>query len=682
MSDDMGFSDIGCYGSEIRTPNLDHLAANGLRFSQFYNGARCCPTRASLMTGLYPHQTGIGHMTYGSHPAGTNPNGYANILNEHCLTIAEVLKPAGYRTYGVGKWHIAANDEPDQNVRNWPMQRGFEKFYGTITGAGSFYDPALLARGNTLITPLTDPEYKPSGTYYYTEAISDNAIRFILDHRKESPDKPFFMYVAYTAAHWPMQAPEKDIAKYKGQYDGGYGPIREARFKKLKTLGLVDPKWKLSPQEGNWDGQQNKEWEARCMEVYAAMIDNMDQGIGRIVATLEQNGQLDNTLIMFLQDNGGCDEGLGRSANKSWELDGVKPMGPDELQTRVWPPMRTRDGRPFQCGPETMPGPDGTFVAYGRNWANVSNTPFREYKHYIHEGGISTPFIAHWPKQIAAKGKITPQVGHIIDVMATCVDIASAAYPEQVKGESIHPLEGASLLPVFKDETLAPRMLYWEHEGNRAIRDGQWKLVSKGAQSPWELYDLEADRTEMNDLSAQYPERVRQMEARWMTYAERTDVFPWPWGGYGSTVEVSAGMVLDNKQSPHVEDRSFRIKVDISGQQMEGVLVAQGGNRFGYAFYCKEGRVVFAVRTAQDRLYEISAPLPDGDAWISSVLLKDGTMQLMVNGKLAASGSAELIPAQPVGGLSCGRGGQDPVGGYAAPFVFNGTIKAASIDLL
>ena len=353
MSDDMGFSDLGCYGSEIHTPNLDQLAATGLRFTQFYNTARCCPTRACLLTGLYPHQAGMGHMT-----GASKGRGYEGDLSPHAVTIAQALKPAGYATYAVGKWHVTRFTRPDGPKDNWPLQRGFDHFYGTITGAGSYYDPTTLTRDNTYITPLNDPEYKPA-RFYYTDAITDNAVKFLREHHGAAPGQPVFMYVAYTAAHWPMHALPEDIAKYKGKYDQGYEPIRQARFERMKKLGLIDPNWDLSPQAGDWDAVQHKAWEARCMEVYAATIDRMDQGIGRIVEELRQEGQLNDTLIFFLQDNGGCAEDMGRRDVHAWHLEGVKPMAPDELQPHIWPPMRTRDGRPVLGGPAVMPGAAG-----------------------------------------------------------------------------------------------------------------------------------------------------------------------------------------------------------------------------------------------------------------------------------------------------------------------------------
>jgi len=297
LSDDMGFSDIGCYGGEIKTPNLDGLARNGVRFTQFYNNARCCPTRASLLTGLYSHQAGIGHMTEDREPAG-----YRGDLNRNSVTLAEVLRPAGYTTYAVGKWHVTPGRNAEQlaQTHNWPLQRGFDRYYGTIHGAGSFWDPSSLVRDNKLISAFNDPEYHPE-QFYYTEALSDQAVRFIGEHRQRSGGKPFFLYLAYTAAHWPMHALEKDIARYKGQYDAGYAPVRKARYEKGKRLGLIDPRWPMSPQPDPWNRVENKDWESRGMEVYAAMIDNMHQGIGHLIAELKRQGQFENTLIFFLQ---------------------------------------------------------------------------------------------------------------------------------------------------------------------------------------------------------------------------------------------------------------------------------------------------------------------------------------------------------------------------------------------
>jgi len=534
MSDDMGFSDIGCYGSEIKTPTLDGLAKEGLRFTQFYNSARCCPTRASLLSGMYPHQAGVGLMTGNS---GNLP-GYKGELGRDVMCIAETLGTAGYRSYMAGKWHVTRFTSPNGPKDNWPLQRGFEKYYGTITGAGSFFDPATLCRDNTYITPVNDPKYKPK-TYYYTDAISDNAVTFLAEHEKETPKKPFFLYVAYTTAHWPMHALPHDIAKYKGKYDGGFAPIRQKRYERLLEMGLIDESTKMSPQADDWANVKDKPWEARNMEVYATMIDSMDQGIGRIVAEVKRQGKGDNTLIMFLQDNGGCAEGYGRYAPRNGYKTDYKPLGPNDFQTKIWPPMQTRDGRPLKHGPGVMAGPEDTFIGYGRGWANVSNTPFREYKHWAHEGGISTPLVVHWPAGIDKElnGKLEKQPTHIIDIMATCADVAGIKqYPKKFGENDIQPLEGVSLRPTFSGKALERKdALYFEHHLNSAIRDGDWKLVCKGQlgreakMHAWELYDMSKDRSELNNLADKHPEKVKELAAKWEAWAKRAKVKPWPY---------------------------------------------------------------------------------------------------------------------------------------------------------
>ena len=522
MGDDMGYSDLGCYGGEINTPNLNDLAYQGLRFSQFYNTARCCPTRASLLTGLYPHQAGVGHMM-----SDRGFDGYRGDLNRHCMTIGEVLRSAGYATAVSGKWHVTPHRFPDGPKYNWPLQRGFDRFYGTIHGAGSFFDPNSLTRDNTMISPYADSEYEPE-EFYYTDAISDHAVRFIKENHENNADQPFFIYVSYTAAHWPMHALEKDIAKYKGRYNAGYHATRARRLQRLKQLGLVNYNSGLSPAAGDWATVINRDWELRCMEVYAAMVDNMDQGVGRIVNALKETDDFENTLIFFLQDNGGCAEGNGRRPGKHTvraDKPTLPPMEADELQFDMVP-KKSRDGYPILTGPKTMPGPADTYIAYGRAWANVSNTPFREYKHWVHEGGISTPLIAHWPKGIQRRGFIDRQPGHLIDLMATCVDVSGATYPDQYNGFSTTPLEGRSLKPAFSGGRIQRDALYWEHEGNRAVRVGDWKLVAKGANGPWELYNLATDRTEMNDVAKRYPGRTDQLAATWNEWARRAHVLP------------------------------------------------------------------------------------------------------------------------------------------------------------
>lgn len=525
MADDMGFSDIGCYGGEIETPNIDSLAEQGIRFTQFYNTSRCCPTRATLLTGLYAHQAGIGHMM-----GDRKLPGYHGDLGKNCRTIAEVLKPAGYKTYMSGKWHVTPHVSPDGPKHNWPRQRGFDRFFGTIHGAGSFYDPNSLTRDNTQIAP-------DSEDFFYTDAIADNAITFIRDHHNESNETPFFIYIPFTCPHWPMHAREKNIAKYKGKYSIGWDKLRQQRFDKQKKLGLLGDECTMTDRDEaapKWEDAEMKDWFERRMEVYAAMVDNMDQNIGRIIKSLKETGEYENTVIFFLADNGGCAEEYGSRGAIKPPRDAaiqLRPMKKGELQTRMQP-LVTRDGRPVRTGKGVMPGPADTYVAYGLPWANASNTPFRRYKHWVHEGGISSPLVVHWPAGLDEKlhGKFVRDPSHLIDLMATCVDLSGADYPTKIGDQEITPLEGVSIRPTFTGLPINRKEpIFWEHEGNRAIRDGNWKLVAKGPRGAWELYDMSVDRSETNDLSQEHPDIVKKMASQWDDWSLRAKVKPWPW---------------------------------------------------------------------------------------------------------------------------------------------------------
>jgi len=507
LNDDMGYSDVSYYGGEVKTPNLDKLASGGLRFTQFYNTARCCPSRASLLTGLHPHQTGVGHMMgdYGL-------DGYRGDLNTRCVTIAEALKSAGYGTYMSGKWHVSRHIAPDGPKHSWPCQRGFDRYYGIITGAANYWKPNTLTQDNE---PIVYDEI-PKG-FFLTDAISDEAAAFIRDHGQKTPDKPFFTYVAYTAPHWPLHAHEEDIARYQGRFAKGWDQLREERLQRMREMGILDEGWLLTPRDQSqppFHEAQNKEWHQRRMEVYAAQIDRMDRGIGRIVEALEETGQLDNTLLLFLSDNGGCAEELRGPARLS--------SGSD-IATAT-----THDGKPVYRGndPNIMPGPETTYQSYGVPWANLSNTPFREYKHWVHEGGIATPLIAYWPDHIKTGGQLRHQPGQLPDIMATCLEVADVEYPDEYNGNRILPLEGTSLVPIFDSKDNNKEALYWEHEGNKAVRKGKWKLVTKYPGS-WELYDMATDRTELNDLSAKDQKLVKELSGLYQDWAERCFVEPW-----------------------------------------------------------------------------------------------------------------------------------------------------------
>ena len=531
LVDDMGYSDIGCYGGEVQTPSLDRLAREGVRFSQFYNTARCSPSRASLLTGLHPHQTGIGILTNDD-----RPRGYPGTLNNRCVTIAEVLKTAGYATCLSGKWHLAS----EMRVPNeaWPTRRGFDRFFGTLTGCGSFYQPGTLTRGETNVE---DEALDPG--FFYTDAITNEAASFILDRQSRSQGQPFFLYVAYTAPHWPLHALPEDIRKYRGVFDEGWDVLRERRMRRLHESGILDGSAGLSgrdPTQPAWNDAKDKEWQARRMEAYAAQIDRMDQGVGRIVAALEETGQLDNTLIVFLSDNGASEEALPLVKLEQFK------QRTDILRTR------TRDGTEVRFGnePSIVPGPEDTYASYGRAWANLSNTPFRFYKQWTHEGGIATPFIVRWPTGGIPAGAIVRTPSQLVDVLPTIVEAAGATYPTQFNGRPVIPVEGRSLLPALRGDPVPEATLYWEHTGNAAVQRGRWKLVrvhpevrrfwlqtgdaTTVAQSgiddeysySWELYDLSTDRAELRDVAADHPDIVAGLAQQWQAWADRVGVIP------------------------------------------------------------------------------------------------------------------------------------------------------------
>ncbi|MEM9160965.1 MAG: arylsulfatase, partial [Verrucomicrobiota bacterium] len=422
MADDMGYSDIGCYGGEIPTPHIDRLAANGLRFTQFYNTARCSQTRAALLTGLYQHQAGMGVLAETPKEAvdpATKAPGYAQTLNRNSVTIAEVLKEAGYRTYMGGKWHLGYHAK-----HKWPNQRGFDKFYGSISGATSFFRPSGLrsvSLNNDILPPPKDPEY------YTTDAFTDYLIQFI---DEQEDDAPFFGYLSFTAPHWPLHAREEDIQKFVGKYTNGWDALRAERWQRMLNLGVVKAEWGLSPRDDgarSWNKlteQQKRELDFR-MAVYAAMVHRMDYNIGKVLAFLEKRNQLDNTLIFFLSDNGGCAEPY-------------EDLGGGKFENI---------NNPSKAG---MAKDNGT--SYGTGWANASNTPFRRYKARLHEGGIATPLIIHWPVGMQAEpGSLTDAPGFVADFMPTILDATGATYPKTYHGgKKIHPLPSKSLMPVVK----------------------------------------------------------------------------------------------------------------------------------------------------------------------------------------------------------------------------------------
>lgn len=524
MADDLGYSDIGCYGGEIKTPNLDKLAQSGLRFTNCYNMGRCCPTRASMLTGLYPHQAGIGKMTFNE-----GEPGYRGQLNEHTVTVAEALRTAGYQTGMVGKWHISETVErPDKAEQlkwlahqadygdfaernSYPSGRGFEKFYGTIWGVVDYFDPFSLVHGK-------EPVKTVPRDFYYTNAIGDTAVSFVNQFSKS--DKPFFMYVAYTAPHWPVQALPEDIKKYENVYKDGWQALRKRRYDRLVALKLIDPATTPLPAfmfpKKDWATNPTREWDARAMAVHAAMVDRMDQNIGHLVAELKRTKQFDNTLLVFLADNG------------------ASPEDPTEFGPGFDRAGSTRSGQPvaFPRQKEVLPSGELVHAGIGEVWAHSLNTPYRYYKAKQHEGGIKTPFIVHWPQGVQQPGRLVSEPVHVIDFMRTFLDLGQGSYPATYAGRSITPSPGKSFVPLLTSAK-APAQplhseLFWEHFGAAALREGNWKIVRLTPTEPWELYDLGHDHSETKNLASQNAIRVAAMNQRWQQLAQEYQVFPKP----------------------------------------------------------------------------------------------------------------------------------------------------------
>lgn len=507
LADDLGFADLGCTGSEIQTPNIDKLATDGVLLTQMYNCARCCPTRASLLTGLYPHSAGIGHMG-----ADLGTPSYQGFLRDDSATIAEHLKAAGYQTFMTGKWHVT-RDCDALNAESWqvgskgyptPCQRGFDRFYGILDGVTHFFSPHFLMQDDDRVTDFSDD-------FYFTDAITDKAIAMV--EKAVKNEDPFFLYLAHTAPHWPLHARPDDIAKYDGLYSKGWDATRTARHESMNAMNLFQTNWSISPRDNEvhaWEDEKNRDWEARKMATYAAMVDRMDQQIGRLVQTLKALGQLDDTLILFLSDNGGCAEFMAE--------DGWAKFFPD----------KTQDGRKILMGnrPDVMPGDALTYQSYDKPWANVSNAPFRLFKHFTHEGGISTPLVAHWPNGL------TPQAPrhepcHVADILPTILEATGSRYLNQVGETQIQPAQGESFLTLLRGENwLRERPIFFEHEGNCAVRMGRFKLVRQHLQD-WELYDMEQDRTELHDLAGRIGHLERDLTSQYVHWAETQGVLDW-----------------------------------------------------------------------------------------------------------------------------------------------------------
>ncbi len=493
MADDMGWSDIGCYGGEIPTPNIDKLAKRGVRFRQFYNTGRCCPTRASLLTGLYSHKAGIGHMAEDPEKPEQShweTPGYQGFLNRNSVTVAEVLKANGYNTYMTGKWHVGMDGKD-----KWPLQRGFDRYFGMLAGAASYFKPqggrGLWLDNQKLIAP-------DDHNFYTTDAFTDYGIKFITEQKN---DNPFFLYVAYNAPHWPLHAKQEDILKFQDLYEVGWDKIRDQRFDKQIKLGLIDKEWGLSERDNRvraWEklGKTEQDTVAYRMAVYAGQVHSMDYNVGKLLDYLEASNKLENTLIFFLSDNGACAENYDELGSKDFKL---------------------------------INDPDFSgAVSYGIGWANTSNTPFFEYKVKPYEGGIATPMIVHFPNNLKNQGTFTNEVGHVIDLLPTIVEVTGATYPKKFhNGNEIYPMAGKSLVDlVTKNSKLSREYLFWEHQEFCAVRKGDFKAVKKISDSQWQLFDLKNDRTERYNIANSRPELVKELNEKWNEWAVENNVLP------------------------------------------------------------------------------------------------------------------------------------------------------------
>ncbi len=525
LADDLGYSDIGGYGGEIRTPNLDRLANHGVKLSNFHNTPRCSPSRASLLTGIHPHQTGIGILTGNNEAEG----GYAGNLNNRCATIAEVLKENGYITAITGKWHLT--NSPNKPNGAWPTERGFDKFFGTLDGCATYFRPGTLTRGLENI----EHEAESNPDFFYTDAIADEAVKFLAEKPAE---KPYFLYVPFTAPHVPLHAREETVKSYAGTYDAGWDVIRAMRLERQKALGIIPQETELSPRDSRvlaWEDEPEKQWQLRRMEVYAAMVTEMDTAIGKILKQIEDNNEWENTIIIFLSDNGACAETL--------PLDDIAEFRRDKNSMDT----RTRDGRKVVLGndPDVMPGGEDTFASYGMAWANVSNTPFRLYKRYAHEGGVMSPFIIHWPAGALANGKVNTSTFQLVNVAPTLYEALGVTYPAKLNGHSLEPLAGGSMLPALVSAESQSSQLWWEHLGNAAIIRGKWKLVRQYDWN-WELYDLTTDRNELKDLAIANPDLVAELTAEWEKLADQYGVIP-----FRKTLEIYHNQGIRATDSNH-----------------------------------------------------------------------------------------------------------------------------------
>ncbi len=689
--DDAGFGHLGCYGSDIATPNLDRLAANGLRYTNFHTTAMCSPTRACLLTGRNHHAVGMGIIAEWQ----TGFPAYAGRLSKRAATLAEMLHEHGYNSFAVGKWHLMPMEDATAAgpFDFWPQQRGFDRWYGFHGALADSWHPELFD-GNR---PIDGP--KGDG-YHLTEDLVDRSIGYVRDQQSAAPGKPFFLYLGLGAVHWPHHVAPEYVERYRGRYDKGWDAVREEWFARQKALGIVPADTELAPRNPGvqaWDelSADERRLFSRQMEVFAGFLEHTDEQLGRLVSYLEEIGQLDDTLLVVVSDNGASNEG--------------GPTGAANARKHLtYEPESLQDGL---AAIDTL-GSEHAFNHYPMGWAQAGNTPLKWYKKDTHAGGVRDPFIVHWPARIADKGGIRRQFHHVVDVVPTVLELLGIEAPKEYNGVPQMPIHGVSMAYSFSEAEAPTRKesQYFELLGDRAIWHRGWKAVArheKGSdfdQDLWELYHLDEDVSECRDLAEREPEKLREMVERWWAEAGRYGALPLDDREYERIAESVGrrarrtytyypGMArIDRFSTPNIADRSHTItaEVEIPDGGAEGVLLAAGTRFGGYALYVKEGRLVYDYRYDEKTRYTIvsDGPLPSGPCTLRYEFTRTGknrgTGALVVNGRPVGTG--ELIKTWPIagiqGGVVCGRDDGSPVGsGYACPFAFTGKIRRVVVEL-
>jgi arylsulfatase len=680
LCDDLGFADLGCYGSEIPTPNIDRLAAAGLQFTNFHVTPMCSPTRAALLTGVNPHRAGAGHV------ANSDPGfpGYAAELADDVATAAEVFRDAGYHTIAIGKWHLTKDsDLSDAGPRHaWPCQRGFDRYYGVLDAFTNLHHPHRLVEDNHTV----EVDRYADG-YYVTDDLTDRAIACIRQTKASNPSQPFFCWFAQIAVHAPLQCKASDLEQHRGRYDAGWDAIRQARFDRQVELGLLPPDTQLAPRNSE-PGDDVLAWNdldpadqalyARYMEVYAAMVDSIDQSVGRLYAALEELGEADNTIFLFLSDNGASREGEAAGTTSYF-------------RTLVSKNVKDLEDAQFDRDRIDLAGGPRTLVHYPRGWAMASNTPFRLYKINTHAGGHSVPCILHWPKGLGGAGR-RDQWAHATDVLPTLCDLTGVSRPDVRNGIALQPLDGTSFAPLLDDPSArhdrGPQHL--EMEGNRGYYDGDWEVVTRHERltefgdHEWELYNVAEDRTEVRDLAGEHPDRVAELAAGWEAAARANQVYPLEEGSryryvvrppydepLKDPVRIVAGThTLERYRSQLlIQWRAFTVDVELSFTSGDtGVLVAHGDQGGGYVLYVDDGdRLVFAHNGYGAMTDVACGTVPDGAQHVRLAVGAPGgwtwDVEVSVDGEVTGrhSGLVMLGAMAPFEGIDVGVDRRSPV---------------------